>query len=238
MSSRASEALQLHYRTPDGDQPVQTQPLTLAQAPGPIFGARSPCADDDIRVIGFTKTFAKDQQIFCEGSSTDFIYRVVSGGVRSTRLFADGRRHISDFYLPGDVFGVELDAARLATAEALGETVLVVARRSSLAPESDPSLCRHALRELRRCQDHVLNLGRRGAAERIASFLIDLARRLDADDAFDLPMNRQDIADYLGLTIETVSRTMTQFDREGLIALKGCRRIRLRRPAALADLCD
>src|ERR1022692_1391132 len=137
---------------------MQAQPLALSQASDPFLGARSLYADDDIRVIGFTKTFSKDQQIYCEGSSTDSIYRVVSGAVRSTRLLADGRRQISDFYLPGDVFGVELDAARLATAEAIGETVVVVARRSSLAADSDqsPRLCRHALRELRRCQDHVL----------------------------------------------------------------------------------
>lgn len=219
---------------------MQIQSLTLAQAPDPFLAARSPYAGDDIKVIGFTKTFSKDQPIFCEGGSSDFIYRVVSGAVRLTRLLADGRRQICDFYLPGDVFGVELDARRLATAEAIGETVVVVARRSSLAADSDqsPRLCRHALRELRRCQNHVLTLGRRSAAERLASFLIDLAQRLDADDAFDLPMCRQDIADYLGLTIETVSRTMTQLQSQGLIALAGCRRIRLRRPAALADLCE
>jgi CRP/FNR family nitrogen fixation transcriptional regulator len=219
---------------------MQPRSLTLAQAPDPSLGAHSLYADDDIRVIGFTKSFSKDQQVFCEGGSTDFIYRVVSGAVRVTRLLADGRRQISDFYLPGDVFGVELDAMRSASAEALGETVLVVARRSNLTsdPDHGARMWRHASRELRRCRDHVLTLGRRSAAERLAGFLIDLAQRLDADDAFDLPMGRQDIADYLGLTIETVSRTMTQLQNEGLIALPGARRVRLRRPAALADLCE
>jgi len=196
--------------------------------------------DDGLRVIGFTKSFSKDQQIFCEGSSTDFIYRIVSGAVRSVRLLADGRRQVADFYLPGDVFGVELDVERLATAEAISETVVVVARRSNLAVDPDQShrLWRHASRELRRCRDHVLTLGRRSASERLANFLIGLAKRLERGDAFDLPMTRQDIADYLGLTIETVSRTMTQLQGQGLIELDGCRHIRLRRPAALADLCE
>jgi CRP/FNR family nitrogen fixation transcriptional regulator len=219
---------------------MQTQTSAFAIVSNPIVAVRSFRPDDDIRVIGFTKTFSKDQQIFREGGPADSIYRVVSGAVRVARLLADGRRQISDFYLPGDVFGVELDAGRVSTAEAIGETVVVVARRSSVASDSDqgPRLCRHALRELRRCQDHVLTLGRRCATERLASFLIDLTQRLETDDEFDLPMSRQDIADYLGLTIETVSRTMTQLQSEGLIVLKGFRRIRLRRPAALADLTE
>ena len=219
---------------------MQAQPLSLAQTSDPFLVAPDPCAADGIRIIGFAKTFSKDQQIFCEGSSTEFIYRVVSGSVRIARLLADGRRQISDFYFPGDVFGVELDAVRLATAEAIGEAVIVVARRSSWAADSDQGsrLYWHALQQLRRCQDHVLTLGRRCAAERLANFLVDLAQRLGADDAFDLPMSRQDIADYLGLTIETVSRTMTQLQSQGLIALTGSRQIRLRRPAALAELCE
>ena len=219
---------------------MQAQTSALAQAPNPLSGSGSPYVDDGIRVIGSTKTYAKDQEVFCEGSPADFIYRVVSGAVRVTRLLADGRRQVSDFYLPGDVVGAEPDAMRFASAEALGDTVLAVARRSNLAsdPEYGARMWRHASRELRRSQDHVLTLGRRSAAERLASFLIDVAQRLDADDEFDLPMSRQDIADYLGLTIETVSRTMTQLQGEGLIALSGSRRVRLRRPAALADICE
>src|SRR5581483_3699779 len=103
-------------------------------------------------------------------------------------------------------------------------------------------LWRLALRDLQRSQDHVLTLGRRSASERLASFLIDLADRLDGPGPgraeFDLPMSRQDIADYLGLTIETVSRTLTQLQADGLVRLCGVRRVRLPRPAALAELCE
>src|ERR1019366_8433137 len=91
---------------------------------------------------------------------------------------------------------------------------------------------RLALRELQRSHDHILTLGRRSASERLARFLVDLAERLDAGAALDLPMSRQDIADYLGLTIETVSRTMTQLQFSGLIKLSGCRAVQLCRPRA------
>jgi CRP/FNR family transcriptional regulator, nitrogen fixation regulation protein len=169
---------------------------------------------------------------------------VVSGAARAVRLLADGRRQIADFYLPGDVFGVELGERRRGAAEALGETVLLVARRTSLAgrPDQGGGLWRLALRDLQRSQEHVLTLGRRSASERLASFLIDLAERLDAPSLrlgeFALPMSRQDIADYLGLTIETVSRTLTQLQADGLVRLNGVRRVRLPRPAALAELCE
>jgi CRP/FNR family nitrogen fixation transcriptional regulator len=164
---------------------------------------------------------------------------VVSGAVRAVRLLADGRRQIADFYLPGDIFGVELGERRRAAAETLGETVLLAARRAALTARPDQGgLWRLALADLQRSQDHVLTLGRRSASERVASFLIDLAERLDGGPAFDLPMSRQDMADYLGLTIETVSRTLTQLQADGLVSISGCRHVRLPRPAALAELCE
>jgi CRP/FNR family nitrogen fixation transcriptional regulator len=200
----------------------------------------APEADDEVRLIGATRTFGRDREIFGQGDPADCVYKVVSGAVRAFRLLADGRRQIADFYLPGDLFGVELGTERRSAAETLGETVLVVARRHAVAAEPDHGarLWRLALRQLQRSQDHVLTLGRRSAIERVASFFIELAERLDADCEFDLPMSRQDMADFLGLTIETVSRTLTQLQADGLIALSGCRRVRLMRPAALAELCE
>jgi CRP/FNR family nitrogen fixation transcriptional regulator len=91
--------------------------------------------------------------------------------------------------------------------------------------------------ELRRSQDHALTLGRRSASERVASFLMDLATRIGDGEHVELPMSRQDMADYLGLTIETVSRTLTQLQVSGAIGLTGCRSIHLRKPRALAELC-
>jgi CRP/FNR family nitrogen fixation transcriptional regulator len=214
---------------------MQAHALAVARAAAPPFNPD----DDGFPLIGAAKTFGRDQPIYAEGDAADCLYKVVSGAVRAVRLLADGRRQIADFYLPGDVFGVELGERRRGAAEALGETVLLVARRASLAARPDQGgLWRLALAELQRSQDHVLTLGRRAASERVASFLIELAERLDADRAFDLPMSRQDMADYLGLTIETVSRTLTQLQADGLVSLGGTRHVRLPRPAALAELCE
>jgi CRP-like cAMP-binding protein len=212
------------------------QALAVVRAAAPPF---NPAEDDRFRLIGTAKTFCRDQAVYDEGDAADCVFKVVSGAVRVVRLLADGRRQIADFYLPGDVFGVELGERRRGAAEALGEAVLLVARRASLAARPDQGgLWRLALAELQRSQDHVLTLGRRAASERVASFLLEIAERLDAGRAFDLPMSRQDMADYLGLTIETVSRTLTQLQADGLVSLSGTRHVRLPRPAALAELCE
>lgn len=219
---------------------MQTQPLTIARFHHSPATSREPQAREEIALIGPTKAFGRDQAIYSEGDRAESVYKVIRGAVRAFRVLADGRRQISDFYLPGDVFGVELDAERRSGAEALCETVVISARRSAVAeePGQGQQLWRHALRQLRRSQDQVLTLGRRSATERVASFLVDLAERLESDNELALPMSRQDIADYLGLTIETVSRTLTQLQGWGLIRLTGCRRVRFARPAALAELCE
>jgi CRP/FNR family nitrogen fixation transcriptional regulator len=218
---------------------------SILSAERPSFGI--PAADrfsadaEEVRLIGVTMRFAPGREICGQGGRTDNVYRVISGAVRSFRLLSDGRRQICEFYLPGDIFGIELGAERLATAEALAESVLLVARRSALLDGDRPmasQLWKLAVGELQRSQDHVLTLGRRSASERVVSFLIDLADRLGIREDLELPMSRQDIADYLGLTIETVSRTLTQLQAAGLIKVGGCRSIRLRRRAALADLCE
>jgi CRP/FNR family transcriptional regulator, nitrogen fixation regulation protein len=195
---------------------------------------------EDLKLIGAAKAFGRDQAVFGEGDSADYVYRVVSGAVRSFRMLADGRRQIVAFHLPGDVFGVELGPQRRLAAEALGETTLIVARRSAVGNDGaqNQALWRHAMAELGRSQDHALTLGRRSASERVASFLVDLAARTGAVDAVELPMSRQDMADFLGLTIETVSRTITQLQSHGAIAVSGCRRIRFASPSALAHLCE
>ena len=218
---------------------MSTQPLAIARTSYTPARSTEPSASDEIRLVGLTKSFGRDQAIYGEGDPADLVYKVISGAVRTFRVLADGRRQISDFYLPGDVFGVELDAERRSGAEAISETVLLVARRSVAEdPEQGQSLWRHALRQLRRSQDQALTLGRRSASERVASFLLDLAERLGGGDELELPMSRQDMADYLGLTIETVSRTVTQMQGSGLIGLAGCRHVRLTRPGALAELCE
>jgi CRP/FNR family transcriptional regulator, nitrogen fixation regulation protein len=220
---------------------MQVQAYALKSAP-----IHAPAIDrasedrDDIKLIGVAKSFRRESEIFGEGDATDLVYKVVSGAVRSFRLLSDGRRQITHFFLPGDVFGVEFGRERRAGAEALCDAVVIVARRSTVASDVDQSmrLWRHAVGELQRSEDHVLTLGRRSATERLASFLIDLADRLGSEDAFELPMSRQDMADYLGLTIETVSRTLTQLQAERLVELQNCRRVRFPDREALEELCE
>ena len=216
--------------------------VSASHAASPAFPTPASMAED-IPLVGLAARYGRGQEIFGDGERADRVYKVVRGAVRGFRVLADGRRQISEFYLPGDVFGFEAGLDRRSSAEALAEnTLIVVARRSALAGEGDGALERQlwrlAVAELRRSQDHVLTLGRRSASERLASFLVDLAERIGMDEILELPMSRQDIADYLGLTIETVSRTLTQFQAAGLIRLSGCRRVRIMRPAALADLCE
>jgi CRP/FNR family nitrogen fixation transcriptional regulator len=219
---------------------MQAQSIAVVQRATPTFNVFSEARAEDLKLIGVTKTFGRDQEVFGDGESPDFVYRVVAGAVRSFRVLADGRRQIDDFFLPGDVFGIEMGSRRTSAAEAIGEATLVLAKRSTVASDQEQAarLWRQTMEQLRRAQDHVLTLGRRTATERVASFLIDLVERLDTAVEIDLPMSRQDMADYLGLTIETVSRTMTHLQARGLIRLAGCRRVRLLRPAALADLCE
>lgn len=196
---------------------------------------------DRLRLVGLTRGFARGREIFGEGERADHVYSVISGAVRSFRVLSDGRRQVLDFYLPGDIFGIEPGPDHGVGAEAVNDVILLVARRSLAADDGDGAMTRRLLRlavdDLRRSRDHVLTLGCRTACERVASFLNDLAVRLGNRRSLDLPMSRQDIADYLGLTIETVSRTFSLFQTAGLIRLHGRRSVELCRPGALTDLC-
>jgi CRP/FNR family nitrogen fixation transcriptional regulator len=129
------------------------------------------------------------------------------------------------------------------SAEAVGDAVVRTMKRAALTDRAERdnafarSLWAITARELRKSQDHILTLGRRSASERVSCFLTDLADRKGAHDEIDIPMSRQDIADYLGLTIETVSRTFSQLQGSGCIAIPSCRRIVLRDADRLLDLC-
>lgn len=186
---------------------------------------------------------AKDEELFAEGEPAEYFYRVVSGTLRTCKLLSDGRRQIDAFHLPGDIFGIEACAEHRFSAEAVGGATVMAYRRSSLDrltrehPAFGEQILSSMLRNLQRAQDHMLLLGRKNAKEKIASFLLDLAQRLHESDRVELPMQRNDIADHLGLTIETVSRTLTEFARSGLIALAaGSRSISLVDKVALKFL--
>ncbi len=175
---------------------------------------------------GTQMVLTKGEELFAEGEEAEYFYKVVSGTIRTYKLLSDGRRQIDAFHLDGDIFGLEAGAEHRFSAEAVGSASVVAFRRSRLAAltEDDPAFREQVmsamLRSLERAQDHMLLLGRKTAQEKIATFLLDMAERISDDDRrFDLPMQRTDIADHLGLTIETVSRTLTQFARDGLIRL-------------------
>lgn len=177
-------------------------------------------------VAGTQMMLRKGEELFAEGDEVEYFYQVVSGAVRSYKLLSDGRRQIDAFHLPGDIFGLEAGREHRFSAEAVGDVQVTAYRRSRLSAliEEDAAfrdrIMTATLRSLQRAQDHMLLLGRKTAQEKLATFLLDMAGRLsDDDEHFDLPMQRSDIADHLGLTIETVSRTLTQFARSGLIRL-------------------
>jgi CRP/FNR family transcriptional regulator, nitrogen fixation regulation protein len=194
--------------------------------------------------IGSRRSFARNDEIFAEGDQADSWFKVVSGTVRLSKLLADGRRHIAEFYFAGDCFGLDNLPERLFTAEAIGDVAVMryPRRATERLIDEDPSLARGlrdmTLRDLANAQIRMLLLGRMSAPERVATFLLDMFERRDATRALDLPMSRHDIADYLGLTIETVCRVLSSFRRDGMIDIPSPHRIELRDRAALAAIGD
>jgi CRP/FNR family nitrogen fixation transcriptional regulator len=194
---------------------------------------------------GTHRTYTADEEVFTEGDRIFCFYKVVSGAVRTYKLLSDGRRQIDAFHLPGDIFGVEAGEEHRFSAAAVTETRLVVHRREARTLASDDgTLAREVvvamMRGLERAQEHMMLLGRKSAKERIASFVLALSGRSGGrGNTIELPMSRTDMADHLGLTIESVSRAVTQLERDGLIELPPNRRIViLRKAAALRHLAN
>ncbi|HJS79478.1 MAG TPA: cyclic nucleotide-binding domain-containing protein [Vitreimonas sp.] len=185
--------------------------------------------------------FERNAEIFGEEEPAEYIYRVVTGAVRTMKFSSDGRRQILAFHMPGDIFGIEVAHTHSCSAEAVGDCEIVLVRRSLLekAANEDVRAARQWLdltgQNLRKSQDHTLILGHKGAGERIAAFLLRFADRSRSQD-IELPMPRADIADYLCLTIETVSRTLTQLERQCAIALPTSRHVVMRNRSALMQL--
>jgi CRP/FNR family transcriptional regulator, nitrogen fixation regulation protein len=186
-------------------------------------------------------SFGRNEEIYGEGEPAEYLYAVQSGCVRICKVLNDGRRQIGAFYLPGDIFGFEAGQEHTMSAEALVSTVVRIIKRSVLDARTarDAALANQFVKltvsELQRAQSHVLLLIR-SAQERVAGFLMEMARRTNAASEIELPMSRQDIADHLGLTIETVSRTLSQLERNNVIALPTSRCIALRNRGALGRM--
>jgi CRP/FNR family nitrogen fixation transcriptional regulator len=191
--------------------------------------------------FGVRMPFAVGEEIYAQEEAADFIYRLVSGAVRTTHLLTDGRRQIGDFYYPGDVFGLEARATHRFSAEGLGNCQVQVLKRVAPSRQGEDRLRFDRMvsgatsNELERAQAHILLLARMTACEKVASFLLGLADRFKAE-VTALPMSRQDMADYLGLTIETISRTLGKLQADGVVEFMGCRHFRIRHRTALDQL--
>jgi CRP/FNR family transcriptional regulator len=183
----------------------------------------------ELHHLGRRAQFMSHETVFAQEELTTSFYNLLEGVMRLYRLLPDGRRQIVGFALPGDFLGIAISARNSFSADAVGPVAVCRFSRTSFVRfiENKPHLLRRinelVIRELGQAQDHVVLLGRRLAEEKVASFLIGWRDRLaqlgDAANTVPLPMGRQDIADFLGLTIETVSRTFTKLERDGVIEI-------------------
>jgi CRP/FNR family transcriptional regulator, nitrogen fixation regulation protein len=186
--------------------------------------------------------YTADSEIFAEGDDAVMLYKVVSGVVRTCRFQADGRRQIDAFYVAGDLFGFEAGPVHGLSAEAVSDCTVIAYRRRGLetmARNNDGvalQLFAYAMRCLERAREHSLLLGRCNATQKLAGFLLEMTQSRPSGEGIVLAMSRRDIADYLGLTIETVSRTLSRFERDGVIAFSGARQIRLKNSSGLQRL--
>lgn len=180
-------------------------------------------------------TFAGGAEIYVPGEQAGNLYEVEFGAVRLHRLLSDGRRQVIAFYLAGETFGFEAERSHSFFAEAMVPTGVRILRQPD--GQTSPELLILALRGMMRAQEHLTVIGRQTAVERIAGFLLDMANRQGSLNHFDLPMSRLDIADYLGLTIETVSRVFAKLRAAGLIKLQSVRCVQIKDFQALGGLC-
>lgn len=197
-----------------------------------------------LKTVGQAVTVAKGSELFAEGDDADSLYQVRSGVLRLCKLLPDGRRQIEQFALPGDLLGFEAGTQHTATAEAVGDCVIVRYRRSRVEgiATSDPRLARNilglAIKQLSDAQRRLVLLGRNTAMERLAHFILEMMERTDAAKCVEIPMSRTDIADYLGLTTETVSRLFTVLRQDGIVALPNASRLIVQDLSALEALAD
>ncbi len=230
---------------------MQTETITAPTAAKAFLAPRAPSAPslDQFGVIAARSgviatefSYRKDEEIYGEGETCEYVYQVVRGAVRTYKLLSDGRRQIGAFHLAGDVFGLDSGSVHRLTAEAIVDTTVRLVKRRNLETaaasnvEVAHNLWTMTASDLRHAEDHMLLLGRKTAMERVATFLLEMDRRLAKTGMMALPMCRRDIGDYLGLTLETVSRALSQLGDQGILAFSSARQIVLRNRQRLADL--
>ncbi|MEJ0028341.1 MAG: helix-turn-helix domain-containing protein [Rhizomicrobium sp.] len=214
--------------------------LTPARVPLPAM-PRAPEARSTLASLGTIGHFDRNATIFSEGDDADYSYKVLAGAVRLSKMMSDGRRQIAEFALPGDFIGINWLAEHAMTAEALNDVTVVAYARGRLERLGDENreiraeLFANLRHDLWSAQNHLVILGRQSALERVANFLAQLLERSRSADKtrLDIPMTRQDIADYLGLTIETVCRMLTKLKLSGIIGIPDRHTITVRNAAGL-----
>ena len=198
---------------------------TNATSRRPVGGHLAALAGEQVFCSNFQ--YRRGTEVFGEGEDAEYVYQIISGAVRTYKLLPDGRRQINSFHLPGDIFGLENGVTHRFTAEAVVETKVGITRRRSLLETmarqeaGATSLLGLVTRNLQHAENHMLLLGRKTALERVAAFLLEMDERLDRPNVMTLPMSRRDIADYLGLTLETVSRALSMLRHEELLRFDG-----------------
>ena len=202
--------------------------ITTESAPRPN-SLRDLGINSDSKAVVSSSSFIykKGAEIYGEKESAEYVYQVMSGAVRSYKLLTDGRRQIGAFHLTGDIFGLENGNEHRFTTEAIVDTTVRLVRRQSLemVAESDAMVAKNLLSmttsNLQHAEDHMLLLGRKTSLERVAAFLLEMDKRLTAAGVMALPMSRRDIADYLGLTLETVSRALSRLHELDVLGFVG-----------------
>jgi CRP/FNR family nitrogen fixation transcriptional regulator len=217
---------------------VSYRPTAHRAPAGPVALTDSLAALDG---VGAVITLRRDESLFRSGDKAEFYFKVLKGAVRSCHVLADGRRHIGEFFLAGDFIGLDAAESYAFAAEAIIETTLIrysrrkVEALAAQEPRIGQSLVELMRSRLAAAREHMLLLGHMTAMERIASFLLDLSVRR-GDGRISLPMTRTDIGDYLGLTMETVSRGLSQLKSGGIITQHGMHELAVAKPAALVEL--
>ncbi len=204
--------------------------------------------DEQAHLVEIMTTVEVDahQPIFDEAERAQHVFNVTEGAVKIYKLLSDGRRQITGFLFPGDFLGLTHNENYAYSAEALTHTKLCRFPRQKLEalldemPKLEQRLLGMASHELAAAQDQMILLGRKSAKERVVSFLMMLSnaavRHGRPDNPVALPMTRNDMGDYLGLSLETVSRALTQLKTQGLIQLLDERRVRLAKPEAMREI--
>ena len=176
-----------------------------------------------LEAIGSRLQISRNQEIYAQGEGVGSWYKVIAGTVRITKLRSDGRRHIAEFCFSGDAFGLDGVAEREFSAEAVEDATVMRYPRSATEKliDANPAVARlirdMTMKTLAAAQGRLALLGRMTACERVVSFLLELSERNDDEKHVELVMGRCDIADYLGLTVETVCRVLSDLKRRGVI---------------------